>query len=70
MLPQGMVLWFVEKPVVPVVGDAEGTDEGTIVVSMVDGLEPTIPKGEDGMVGDGTVIRGLTPAFPISTDPN
>jgi hypothetical protein len=71
MLPHGMVLWFVEKPVVPVVGDAEGTDvDGAIVVPMADALDPTIPKGEDEMVGDGTVISGLTPTFPISNDPN
>ncbi len=71
MLPHGMVLWFVEKPVVPVVGEAAGVNVvGAIVVPMVDGLEPTIPKGEDEMVGDGTVISGLTPTFPISNDPN
>jgi hypothetical protein len=65
-----MVLWFVEKPEVPDVGDAEGTDvDGAIVVPMVGALKPAIPKGEDETIGDGTVIRGLTPAFPISTDP-
>jgi hypothetical protein len=65
-----MVLWFVEKPEVPDVGDAEGTDvDGGIVVPIVGALEPAIPKREDETVGDGTVIRELTPAVPISTDP-
>jgi hypothetical protein len=71
MLPHGMVLWFGEKPGVPVVGDAEGTNvDGAVVVPMVDGLEPTIPKEEDEMDGDGSVISGLTPALPISNDPS
>jgi hypothetical protein len=71
MLPHGMVPWFVEKPVVPVVGDGGGTNvDGAIEVPMVDGLEQRVPKGEGETVGDGTAISGLTPALPISTDPS
>jgi hypothetical protein len=71
MLPHGMVLWLGKKPVVPVIGDVEPTNvDGAIVVPMVDGLAPTIPKEEDEAGGDGRVIGGLTPALPISNDPS
>jgi hypothetical protein len=70
MLPHGAVLWFVEKPV-PDVGDVgEANVNGTVRVPVVDGLEPRVPIGEDEAAGAGSVISGLTPALPISTDPS
>ena len=69
MLPHGMMLWFVAK-LFPGAGNT-GTDAGGIVdVPRIDGPAPKVPMGEDETVGAGTAIRGLTPAFPISTDPN
>ena len=70
MLPHGMVLWFVEKPVPDVGDDGEAKVDGTVRVPMVDGLEPRVPIGEDEAAGAGSVISGLTPALPISTDPS
>jgi hypothetical protein len=70
MLPHGAVLWFVEKPVSGVGDDGEANVDGTVRVPMVDGLEPRVPIGEDEAAGAGSVISGLTPALPISTDPS
>lgn len=64
-LPHGAVLWFAEKPV-PAVGATVG---GAVGVPIVEGLKPKVPMGEDDAAGAGTVISGLTPALPISTDP-
>lgn len=72
MLPHGMVLWFGAK-LVPGVGDDgdRGANmDGSVGVPSVDGLGPKVPVEEVEIVGAGTVIRGLTPALPISTDPN
>ena len=69
MLPHGAVVWFVdERPVSPVVGAAGAADiDG---VADADGLGMGVPMIEGEMVGVGTFSRGLTPALPISTDPN
>jgi hypothetical protein len=68
-LPHGITLWLVVRPV-PVVGDV-GVDntDGAVSVPGGDGLEPRLPRGENNAVGVGTVMSGLTPAPPISTDP-
>lgn len=63
-----MVLWFGAKPLTGV-GDVGGINvDGNVGAPSPDG--PGVPIGEDETVGAGTVIRGLTPALPISTDPN
>jgi hypothetical protein len=67
MLPHGVVLWLVEKPVPAVGDDGVASAGGVVGDAMVDGLEPKIPSGE--AAGVGTAISGLTPALPISTDP-
>jgi hypothetical protein len=71
MLPHGIVLWFVVKPVVPVVGDVGVTNiDGAVGVPTVDGLGKRIPIVEGDALGIGTTTRGLMPALPISTEPN
>jgi hypothetical protein len=69
MLPHGAVVWFVdERPMTPVVGAVGVADiDG---VADADGLGIGVPMIEGEMVGVGTASRGLTPALPISTDPN
>jgi hypothetical protein len=75
MLPHGMAFWFGARLLIPVgvvvVAGVPKVD-GAAGVADVDGLGPSDPivvaKG-DGL-GGGTTRKGLTPALPISTEPN
>jgi hypothetical protein len=62
---------FVVIPVGPAGAGALGaTNGGALGIPRIDGLEPKVPAEEDESAGAGSEIRGLTPALPISTDPN
>jgi hypothetical protein len=62
---------FVVIPVGPAGAGAVGaTIGGAVGFPRIGGLEPKVPMEEDESAGAGSVIRGLTPALPISTDPN
>jgi hypothetical protein len=75
MLPHGMAFWFGARLLIPVgvvvVAGVPKVD-GAAGVADVDGVGPSDPivvaKG-DGL-GGGTTRKGLTPALPISTEPN
>jgi hypothetical protein len=73
IVPQGMAVWFVDRPAGPVTNgivgapNIEGVVEDPIVV---DGLGPGVPIIERDALGVGTTTKGLTPALPISTEPN
>jgi len=41
-----------------------------VVPIVVDGLGPSVPITEGDTLGIGTTTKGLTPALPISTEPN
>jgi hypothetical protein len=63
MLPHGMVVGFVERPALPVVGRL-------VCAVGDDGLTPKVPVVAGDTPGVGTRINGLTPGLPISTEPN
>jgi hypothetical protein len=74
MLPHGMALWFGDRPLVPVGAVVTGVPkvDGAVGIPNVEGVGPRDPivvaKG-DGL-GGGETRKGLTPALPISTEPN
>jgi hypothetical protein len=57
----------VDRPAVPAAGRGPNI-EG--VVEVADRVGPGIPIIEGDALGVGTTTKGLTPALPISTEPN
>jgi hypothetical protein len=72
-LPHGMAFWFGDKLLVPVSVVVAGVPkvDGAVGVPNVDGVGPSDPMVVDKGDGlGGTTRKGLTPALPISTEPN
>jgi hypothetical protein len=59
----------VDRPAVPAGGG--GSDiEGVVGVPIADRVGPDIPVIQGDAPDVGTTTKGLTPALPISTEPN
>ena len=58
-----------DRPTIPATGGGPNI-EGVVEVPIADRVGPSIPIIEGDELGVGTTTKGLTPALPISTEPN